>query len=324
MNERVDIIIPIYNQRQFLPRCLASIAAQSIVSDCDITIVNDGSDEDYSDIIQFYQQFFSIFEIKLGTNKGPGIARQMGINITHNPYIIFIDADDQFENIYAIEYLRGLAARPKEIQPAAVFTSFVEECSNGRKVVHQKDNTWLFGKIYNREFLDRNNIIFSSGRENEDKGFNCAVMLCAKKKNENDVQRINRITYSWKWNECSITRKNNFEYKSKDLYGFVNNTIFALDIAKRAEVEDQYICLQAASTLSYLYYRYIENFKTKDYSQEDIKQICRKFYSYTFSFDLSNFLSAALASQKENFLERGLKEEDITSFPFDQFILDIK
>ena len=98
----------------------------------------------------------------------------------------------------------------------------------------------------------------------------------------------------------------------------------ALDIAKRAEVEDQYICLQAASTLSYLYYRYIENFKTKDYSQEDIKQICRKFYSYTFSFGLNNFLSAALASQKENFLERGLKEEDITSFPFDQFILDIK
>lgn len=53
--DRVDIIIPIYNQRDKLIYCLSSIAMQSISDLCDITLINDSSDEDYSDIINFFQ-----------------------------------------------------------------------------------------------------------------------------------------------------------------------------------------------------------------------------------------------------------------------------
>ena len=117
-------------------------------------------------------------------------------------------------------------------KPCAVFSSFVEECSNRKKTVHSKDNTWLFGKIYSRDFLQRNNIEFLDSRENEDKGFNCQVILCSQKSNENKIKYIDRITYCWKWNKDSITRENNFVYRKRDLYGFVDNTLFAIKKAK--------------------------------------------------------------------------------------------
>ena len=66
---RIDIIIPIYNQRDYLFTCLSSIAIQSIVDLCDITIINDASDEDYSDIINFFSKYLSIVEIKINNNK---------------------------------------------------------------------------------------------------------------------------------------------------------------------------------------------------------------------------------------------------------------
>ena len=49
----------------------------------------------------------------------------------------------------------------------AVFSSFVEEMDSNQKKVHSKDTTWLFGKMYRRDFLERNRIIFNNSREND-------------------------------------------------------------------------------------------------------------------------------------------------------------
>lgn len=324
---RIDIIIPIYNQRDYLFTCLSSIAIQSIVDLCDITIINDASDEDYSDIINFFSKFLSIVEIKINNNKGPGYARQLGINITKNPYIVFIDADDSFENTYSIEFLYGLMETKEK--PCAVFSSFVEECSNGKKTVHSKDNTWLFGKIYSRDFLQKNNIEFLDSRENEDKGFNCQVILCSQKSGENKIKYIDRITYCWKWNKDSITRENNFIYRKRDLYGFVDNTLFAIKKAKQNDVPMDAIQRQSTLTMFYLYYKFLENLKTKDYSKEDYIDFSKKFYLNSYkddNFNLNNTVQknnfqVCKAVQEKYFLTRGIvKEEDIIQLSFDQFI----
>lgn len=212
---------------------------QSIFYLCDVTIINDNSTDDYSEIISFFQRKINIFEIKINNNKGPGYARQLGLNVTKNSFVVFIDADDIFENAYSLEFLYGLMISKEK--PPAVFSSFVEECSNNKKIPHIKDNTWIFGKIYSRDFLNRNNIEFLDSRSNEDKGFNCQVMLCSQKPEENKIKYIDRITYCWKWNKNSITRKNNFEYKKIDMFGFVDNTLFALKKGKENQVPDSAI-----------------------------------------------------------------------------------
>lgn len=66
-------------------------------------------------------------------------------------------------------------------------------------------------------------------------------MLCAQKPSENNIKYIDRITYCWKWNKSSITRKDNFSYRKKDLYGFVDNTLFAIDRAKLSSAPEDSI-----------------------------------------------------------------------------------
>lgn len=329
--DRVDIIIPIYNQRDKLIYCLSSIAMQSISDLCDITLINDSSDEDYSDIINFFQQAINIIEIKINNNKGPGYARQLGLSITKNPFIIFIDADDTFENAYSLEFLYGLMVSKEK--PVAVFSSFVEECSNNKKKVHSKDNTWLFGKIYSRDFLNRNKIEFLDSRANEDKGFNCQVMLCSQKASENNIKYIDRITYCWKWNKSSITRKDNFSYRKKDLYGFVDNTLFAIGRAKLSSAPEDAIKKQSVSTMVYLYFRYLENLKTNDYLREDFLTLAKKFYDGSYCID-----GIKLQEQKENqqfkllyliqletFLKRKIiLNSDINNLSFESFLNYLK
>ena len=53
-NQRVDIIIPFYNQKDFLVRCLSSIQVQTISDDINVTIIDDCSDENINDIIAFF------------------------------------------------------------------------------------------------------------------------------------------------------------------------------------------------------------------------------------------------------------------------------
>ena len=82
----IDLIIPYDNNPEGLKRTLESIAPDIF----DIHIIDDHSD--YSLPIIFHQYSYS----RLNMNRGPGYARQYGIDHTTNPYIMFIDTGDIF------------------------------------------------------------------------------------------------------------------------------------------------------------------------------------------------------------------------------------
>ena len=59
----IDVIIPAYNSFDTIDRTLSSIALQTIVDDINVYIVNDGSDHDYREYINFYSRFMNITEL---------------------------------------------------------------------------------------------------------------------------------------------------------------------------------------------------------------------------------------------------------------------
>lgn len=317
MGKRIDVIIPFYNQVDKLRVCLSSISVQTVARDVDVTIIDDASDFPPSEILDFFRAGgLSIRVKRLSQNRGPGYARQVGLDITSNPYVTFVDADDTLENVFALEFLRLQLEQKKT---CAVFSSFVEECSNGIYLPHIKDNTWIFGKLYDREFLERNGIVFNDSRANEDKGFNCAVLLCAQKPSEPKIHFIDKVTYVWKWNGDSITRKNNFEYNGKDLSGFADNTAFAMSIARRAGVDEEILKRQAAVTLDYLYFRLLENQRSKTYDTQELVGICRKFFEEEcHGIDMKHF-EDALPVERRIFEKRGVTLEEEQSFTLTDF-----
>ena len=108
-NHNIDVIIPAYNVAdKILFRCLSSIACQDIVSDLEVTIVDDAStQQNYAEVINNFKSILKINLLRYEENGGPGVARQYGLDRTHNGYVTFIDADDTFNGSFALKALRN-------------------------------------------------------------------------------------------------------------------------------------------------------------------------------------------------------------------------
>ena len=88
----LDIIIPTYKNKPELIRTLQSIN-KSLLPLINVTIIDDCSNIYYNDIFEAFP-FIQIFYNE--KNIGPGLSRQKGIDITYEPYLMFIDTGDYF------------------------------------------------------------------------------------------------------------------------------------------------------------------------------------------------------------------------------------
>lgn len=89
MKTTVSIIIPAYNQAQWLPDAINSALNQTV--DCEVIIVNDGSTDNTDEVAkQFYVDKYIVKE-----NSGLSSARNAGIKEATGEWILTLDADDK-------------------------------------------------------------------------------------------------------------------------------------------------------------------------------------------------------------------------------------
>ncbi len=89
-NSLVSVIIPLYNQKDFVGEAIESILNQSY-SDIEIIVVNDGSTDNPSEVLDKYQKYIKLINQE---NKGLAAARNAGIQNSSGKYIQLLDADD--------------------------------------------------------------------------------------------------------------------------------------------------------------------------------------------------------------------------------------
>lgn len=279
MEKRLDIIIPAYNAQKTIDRTIASIAIQSIVDQCIVTIVNDCDGKDYQKTINRFKDLVTIKEIKMNKNGGPGVARQFGIDNTSCPYFTCIDADDTFSGAFALEMLiNTFDEMPNQCM---VSGTFFEEHEGPMFLPHQMDMVWMFGKIYKRAFIDRFNIRFNSTRANEDNGFNTLIRLCASE--QEPISFFPDLVYYWHTNENSITRINNCEYSYNQSFpGYTENMIYAIVEAKKRNPFNGNINLWATQTMFHLYAYYMQTCERDSRFKEQNYKNCVKYYHLVF------------------------------------------
>lgn len=93
---QVSVIVPIYNMESLLPRCLDSLAAQTL-RDLEIICVDDGSTDGSGGIVRKYASGDSRFRLITQENSGRAEARNAGIRAAAAPYLGFADPDDYVE-----------------------------------------------------------------------------------------------------------------------------------------------------------------------------------------------------------------------------------
>lgn len=92
-NEKISIVVPIYNVEEYLPRCLDSIIAQTYTN-IEILLVDDGSPDNAGAICDEYATKDSRIRVFHIPNGGVAKARQLGVESSTGDYIVFVDPDD--------------------------------------------------------------------------------------------------------------------------------------------------------------------------------------------------------------------------------------
>ena len=95
----VSIIVPCYNQADYLPETLDSILAQTYTN-WECVIVNDGSPDNTDEVVQRYLTQDDRFKYIKQSNKGPAAARNAGIENSFGEFILPLDADDLIAPTY--------------------------------------------------------------------------------------------------------------------------------------------------------------------------------------------------------------------------------
>ena len=286
----VDIIIPAYNSQDTIIRTLSSIAMQLNKDELVVTIVNDGG-KDYKEIIDIFKPLINVKEIGYKENRGPGYARQYGIDNTKEDFIVFIDADDTFYEACSLY----LMTKPmKDTSAKFLISPFLQIGKNKEQGPMPANLVWVFGHIYRRSFLKEHNIRFTSTRANEDVGFNNMCNLIAQHEMGAEGGKIlHQITYEWHYNEASITRRGKDEYEYGICTpGYIYNLHHAYNVAQREGVPLKIIAPSALETAfsCFIYYNVALAKGVPAETLEAIEELSRKFY-YDYYKQIQDYIS---------------------------------
>lgn len=270
----IDVIIPAYNSHDTIDITLSSLSLQSFSKNIKVLIVNDGSSRDYEEYVSFYKDHLNIKELSYKNNMGPGYAREYGIEHSNSKYIMFIDSDDCLYDFKSIEKLYNAINEGGYDIVNSIFCEYID----GEVREYLDDVVWLHGKIYKRDFIEKNNIKFNNSRSNEDNGFNTLLRL-----NKPKEKYLEEVTYVWNNNIDSITRRNNREYKYTGLLGYIYNMTWALNQKK----DNKDVSRIALAALYFIYLRYIEFDNKKDIDKiiKESKKLYDIYQLYSISDD---------------------------------------
>lgn len=91
----ISVVIPAYNYGHLLPRAVSSVLSQ-MQRDTELLVINDGSTDDTSAVLEHLQtESMGVFRFLETTNSGLAATRNLGIEETSGDYLVFLDADDE-------------------------------------------------------------------------------------------------------------------------------------------------------------------------------------------------------------------------------------
>lgn len=192
----LSIITPIYNTQKYLNRCLDSLINQTL-KDIEIICINDCSTDNSLEILKEYQNKDKRIKIiNLKENKKQGYARNIALNKANGEYIGFIDSDDwidlnYFEKLYTkakehncdialatnVRIGNGITKKRLNLKEEKIAYTLQEKID----LSNQAKNPCPTNKIYKKELLINNNIIFSEGCFCEDKLFTIKALYYSNK-----------------------------------------------------------------------------------------------------------------------------------------------
>ncbi len=179
----VSVIVPVYNVREYLEKCLASLLVQTF-PDYEIILVDDGSTDGSAELCDTYAKTDERIRVFHKQNGGLSDARNYGILRANGEYVFFIDSDDwidkdTLQKLYQIA--RDYHADIAECSYRNIYADGIKEETDNTGLVITGDSVfalrnqmnWKYfksvawNKLYKRKLFRKENM-YPVGRYHED------------------------------------------------------------------------------------------------------------------------------------------------------------
>lgn len=121
----VSVIVPVYNVKPYLRKCLDSVVGQTY-RNLEILIVDDGSTDGSGSICDEYTSDDNRVRVIHQINKGLSEARNSGIDIATGEYILFVDGDDWIEPSTVECLLQACVENEADVSCCGHYKEFVD------------------------------------------------------------------------------------------------------------------------------------------------------------------------------------------------------
>ncbi|MBQ6164512.1 MAG: glycosyltransferase [Clostridia bacterium] len=151
----VSVVVPVYNTGVYLPRCVQSLAAQSIGAP-EIILVDDGSADDSGEICDALAKEYPTVRVLHKENGGTAMARYDGTRIATGKYVTYVDSDDFVDGAF-IERLYSAIGRFGAECACCGYREYFEdkdECG-GEKYVADEDRCLDAAETFNTMFFEK-------------------------------------------------------------------------------------------------------------------------------------------------------------------------
>ena len=209
MNFLISTIIPIFNTEEYLDQTISSVINQTIgFNNIELILINDGSTDKSEKICKAYENKYKNIVYCYQKNKGVGSASNKGIELATGEYITFLGSDDKlhhasYEQLYKSAKLNNT---PIAAGKMVLFNKKKEWVLPSHKKIFSKDrivnikndpllafNASPANKIFNRDFINKNNLKYSSIRTHVDATFVIPSLFLA-----NEISIVSKICYFWR------------------------------------------------------------------------------------------------------------------------------
>ena len=225
----LSIIIPVHNGAKTLERCLKSLLIKSEITQ-EIILVNDFSSDHSAEIISNYvQKYPNIRLFNSSYNLGAGLARNIGLQQASGEYIGFVDCDDWVDFSLFATVIRIIKETNADIAVFGVRDEYGNSFNSKARYIYTNQITFstdaamgllsrnitnrdyispmVCQKVYRREFLRKNELMFTGNRHFEDDIFS---YLCFIKKGS--VTIVPSVEYHYMQYHFSVSHKMSKEY----------------------------------------------------------------------------------------------------------------
>ena len=144
----ISIIIPVYNCKEYIDRCINSIVTAKRNEELEILIIDDGSDDGSDRICDEQAKKCAYVKVFHQENKGVSAARNKGIETATGKYVMFIDCDDTIDRNYCESFMKH-----SELADERVIII-------GRIIAYSNGNTAVEGESFSSEIImDRDSLV---------------------------------------------------------------------------------------------------------------------------------------------------------------------